>query len=352
MDLTLSPEKTIEYISQPAFLVKHGYITEVNEAAAKMQLKAGTSINELITVGSDEYAAFESGRLYLSLTVGRTWVSICEESHLFCVEDPYSTPELRALALAAQHLRQPLSNAMCGIDILKQNEALIDNEDLKQQVGSINRSIHTLLRAVCNMSDAAPADISGKATLQLQNATSVFLEIFEKMSQHTAQCGRTLKYNTLKKPLECAIDAQLMERALLNMLSNAIKFSSDGSAITATIKQINNRISVTVENTISKDQVSAYTNFFQKYRRTPGIEDGLSGIGLGMSIVSGVMQAHAGTVLIDTVKKGTARITLSFPVRTDTSAFRSPVQLIGGYTGGIDSYLVELADILPSHFYE
>lgn len=352
MELSLSPEKTIEYISQPAFLVKNGYITDTNEAAAKLQLKTGISANELITVGGDEYAAFESGRLYLSLTVGRAWVSICEGAHLFCVEDPYSTPELRALALAAQHLRQPLSNVMCGIDTLKQNKAFVDNEEIKEQVGSINRSIHALLRAICNMSDAAPADINSKANLQLQNAASVFLEIFEKMSEHTAQCGRTLKHNTLKNPLECAIDAPLMERALLNILSNAIKFSPDGSTITATVKQTNRHISVTVENTISKDYLSAYTNFFQKYRRTPGIEDRLTGIGLGMSIVSGVMQVHAGTVLIDTVKKDRARIALTFPVRTDTSAFHSPVQLIGGYTGGIDSYLVELADILPSHFYE
>lgn len=353
MESTLCPTKTIEYIPQPAFLVKDGYITALNEAAAHMQIKTGASIYELIKIGSAEYAAFQSGRLYLELTVARAWVSICDDSHLFCLDNPYADPELKALALAAQHLREPLSNAMIGIDQLKQNEALTDNESLKQQLSNINRSIHTLLRSVCNMSDAAPTDIGCKANLQIQNATSVFFEIYEKLSSYIEKSGRTLKFVGLKQPVECAIDGKLMERAILNIISNAIKFSPEGSVISLTVKQIENRLSVAVENTVSADRKDMYSSCFQQYRRMPGLEDGLTGIGLGMSVVSGIMTAHSGTVLLDTGKKNTARVTLSFPIRTNiNTVLRSPIQLLGGYTGGIDSYLVELADVLPDHYYE
>lgn len=353
MQSTLSPENTIEYIPQPAFLAKNGTVTAVNEAASRLQIKVGASINELIVAGAEDYAGFHSGKLYLELTAGRAWVSICDDSHLFQLEDTYPTAELKALALAAQHLRLPLSNAMSSIELLKQNEALEGNDTLREQVASINKSIHNLLRSVCNMSDSAPAEISYKANLQIQNAASVFAEIFDKLTAYTENCGRKLKFSGLKQPAECIIDPQLMERAILNLVSNAIKFSPVDSTISVTVKQTENRLSVTVENTISEEHQGMYSASFLQYRRTPGIEDGLSGIGLGMSIISGAMSAHSGTVLLDPISKNCARITLSFPIRKNANIkLRSPIQLLGGYTGGIDSYLVELSDILPNHYYE
>lgn len=353
MQSTLSPENTIEYISQPAFLTKNGIVTAVNEAATRIRIKVGTSLNELIVAGAEDYAGFHSGKLYLELSAGRAWVSVCGDNHLFYLEDSYPTAELKALALAAQHLRMPLSNAMSSIEILKQNAALGENNELREQVSSINKSIHNLLRSVSNMSDATPSEISCKANLQIQNATSVFDEIIDKLIAYTENCGRKLKFSGLKEPVECIVDPQLMERAILNLVSNAIKFSPADSTISVTVKKAESRLSITVENAISEEHKSMYSASFQQYRRTPGIEDSLSGIGLGMSIISGAMSAHSGTVLLDPINKNCARITLSFPIRKNANiALRSPIQLLGGYTGGIDSYLVELSDILPNHYYE
>lgn len=352
MESTLSPEKAIEYITAPAFLAKDGFVTAVNQAAAKLKIKVGTSVSELICVGADDFAAFSAERLYLELTVGRAWVSHYGDMQLFAVEDTYANAELKALALAAQHLREPLSNAMSGIELLKQNTSVEGNETLKQQISSINRSVHALLRSVCNMSDASAVDIGSKANLQLQNATSVFFEISEKLSSYAEQSGRTLKFTGLKKPVECVMDPQLMERAILNMISNAIKFSPADSTIKFTVKQTGCRLSVTVENKMEKNRQGIYHTAFQQFRRSPTIEDGLSGIGLGMSIITGVMNVHSGTVLLDTARNN-SRITLSFPLTPKGNpAVRSPIKLLGGYTGGINAYLVELADVLPNHFYE
>lgn len=353
MESNLKPENTIEYIPQPAFLVENGIVTSVNTAASRMPIKEGTPVQELLKIGMEDYANFHCGRLYLELSVGRAWVTDCGASHLFCVEDPYSNPELKALALASQHLRVPLSNAMSSIDLLKQNDSLPDNDDLKQQISSINKSIYSLLRSICNMSDADPAELCCKANMQLQNISSVFEEIFEKISAYTAESERVLKFTGLKKPLECVSDPHLLERAILNIISNAIKFSPVGSTITISVKQVENRLSLKFENTIAKELTKQYNHYFRQYRRMPGIENGLTGIGLGMNIVSGIMAAHAGTVLLDLARKNTARITLSFPLHTNTNTIvRSPIELLGGYTGGIDSYLVELTDILPNHYYE
>ena len=353
MEPTANPAQMIQYIPQPVFLVKNGIITETNDAALNCQIKTGIPVCELITLGIEEYEAFSAGKLYLELKMGRAWVSICDDFHLFHIENSYSSSELRAFALAAQHLRMPLSNALSGTELLIQNEALHSDTALKAQLGQINQSLYQLMRAVCNMSDISQLGTTYSTKAEFINATSVFREIFEKAAMLTAETGHTLKFSNWEQDIECVMDAQLLERAVLNLVSNAIKFSPNGSKILAALKHNKNRLTLTVENDILDGQGGIYGNAFSRFLREPGIESGKLGIGLGMSVVSSAVSAHSGIVLLNQVRKNSVRISISLPVRTDLSPImKSPVMLMGGYTGGIDSYLLELSDVLPSHFYE
>lgn len=353
MEPTANPIEIIQYIPQPAFLVKDGVVTQANAAATDRQIKIGTPVAELITLGAEDYEVFVSGKLYLELKSGRAWISICGDMHLFCIEDSFSSPELRAFALAAQHLRAPLSNAISGTELLLQNETLQQSTALKMQLGQINRSLYQMIRAVCNMSDVSQLGSSFGAKREIQNIAPVFDEIFEKAAALIEDAGRTLKFRGLKHGVDSAIDVQLLERAVLNLISNAIKFSPQGSTIQSVLKQNGNRLTLTVENRIQDGLGGMYGNTFSRFLREPGIESSQIGIGLGMSIVSHSVAAHRGTVLLDTSRKNCVKITVSIPIDTSYEpGLKSPMILLDGYTGGIDNYLVELSDVLPNHYYE
>lgn len=353
MKQTADPAQIIQLIPQPAFLVKGGIVTEANEAAEKRQIRPGASVLELIRIGLEEYQNLSSGKLYLELTSGRTWVTIYGDHHLFCLDDAYTLPELRAFALAAQHLRQPLSNAITGTDLLMQNTALLEDSALKQQLGQINRSLHQLVRAVCNMSDVSQLGLTGSSRPEIRNISAAIDEIFEKATALTKESGYVLNFRGIQTNIDCAVDVPLLERAILNLISNAMKFSPSGSTIQARLKRNGNRLSLTVENPISGENRCTFSNEFMRFLREPGIEGGQSGIGLGLSVISNIASAHRGTILADTAQKNHARIVISLPITTNPdSVVRSPILIPGGYTGGIDSYLIELSDVLPSKFYE
>ena len=180
MKPTANPIEIIKFIPQPAFLVKDGVIFAVNDAASTLLISEGVPVSEIITLGLNDYTTFKSGKLYLELKAGRAWVSVCGDTHLFCMEENYSSPELRAFALAAQHLRTPLSTAVSGAEILMQNETMRESTDLKQYMGQINRSLYQMLRAICNMSDISQLGSQINAKLELVNVSSVFDDIFEK----------------------------------------------------------------------------------------------------------------------------------------------------------------------------
>ena len=352
MKPTANPEELIKYIAQPAFLVKDGIIQDANKAALNQNIVNGTNVADLITIGFDAYQNFSSGKLYLELKSGRAWVSVCSDYHLFTMESGYSSPELRTLALAAQHLREPLSNAVSGMELLLHNDKLQD-DDSKKQLGQINRSLYQMIRSLCNMSDVSQLGENSHAHLELQNATAVFREIFEKVDDLTKETGHTMSYRIPSKAIDCMLDAQLLERAILNLISNAIKFSPVNSTIKVALNQKDQRLTLTVENDLEDDS-SIYGNAFNRFLREPGIESGNIGIGIGMSIISQAVSAHSGTVLLDANRhKDHVKIMLSIPIRTaGIPAVKSPITIVGGYTGGINNYLVELSDVLPEHYYE
>lgn len=353
MRSTANPIDIIQYIPKPAFIVKDGTVTDANEAAIKLQVTRGTPVIELITQGLKEYDAMTAGKLYLQLKIGQAWVSVHDDAHLFCLEDSYSSPELRAFALAAQQLRMPLSNAVSGMELLTQNETVQECTELKQQLGQINRSLYQMIRAICNMSDVSQLGAIHSTHLQIQNVTSVFAEFFEKASTITEDSRHTLEFHNLKQEVSCAVDAQLLERMFLNLISNAIKFSPDDGAIKVTLKKKENRLLLTVENVIRNHCNNIYGDAFARFLREPGLDSSQTGIGLGMSIISRAVAVHQGTVLLNVLQKKRMKVTVSLPINTLChTEVQSPMIYPDSYTGGIDSFLIELSDVLPSHYYE
>ena len=95
------------------------------------------------------------------------------------------------------------------------------------------------------------------------------------------------------------------------------------------------------------------SNAFQRFLREPGIEDSRYGIGLGMTLVRQVAVAHGGTVLFDSNKKNTVKVIMTVSTkRKEPPVFRSSIQLVGNYNGGLDTLLIELSDVLPDSLYE
>lgn len=351
MEYMTDSAEMLSHLICPAFLVKDGVITEANSAAARRMINTGASVYSIITAGAEDYAQYSSGKLYLQLTSGGANVTTTQYGHLFCMESIYELPELQVLALAAQHLRQPLSTAMVNTDSLLQSSTIQQDENTKKQLGQLNRSLYQLTRAVSNMSDAALNGNARQPNLETRDAFIYFNELLDKIQSLVAQADRQLLFKGLKTSVNCMIDADLLERAVLNLVSNAIKFSEKGSSIGITLRSAGKQLRLTVENKGFQNKM--YQNLFSQFMREPGIEDGRHGIGLGLSIVRGAAVAHGGSVLLNISAKNSVQITLTISTEiTATTIIKSPIKLIGGYSGGWDNYLIELSDILPDTLFE
>ncbi|MNI24789.1 Sensor histidine kinase YycG [compost metagenome] len=115
------------------------------------------------------------------------------------------------------------------------------------------------------------------------------------------------------------MDAQRLEQALFNLVSNAMKFTSRGGLvrITLAVDEVNHTryaiISVQDSGTgIPPDQLEQIFNRNYKYDR-PGVEKGVEGSGLGLAICREIVQAHGGTVRAESDGKTGSIFYVSLP---------------------------------------
>jgi len=347
----MEQQEFLNALNFPAFTVKNAKIVQANLPALQHNIEVGTPITAYIHTGMQEYEELSSGKLCLGLRINNIPCNACvtcvDDRHLFCLETEFAEPEFRAFSLAAQHLREPLSGAMYGAELLLSE--LDENTAAKEKLARLNKHLYRLLRTVTNMSDAALYRTQQLQRQELVDITAIAREVFEKAANLAQKAERVLEYKLPKNSIFSLADRQKLERGILNMISNALKYSPADSAVLAELKCSNNRLYFTVENAIKQ---SISDNPFSRYLREPGIECCENGIGLGMTIVQSVATTHNGTVLLEQTKKNTVRITLAITVQTSNSLmFRSPVLYPTDYAGGLDTALLELCDILPDNLF-
>lgn len=347
MELQPELKKMLGLLVRPVFLVKNNRIVHTNEAASRLFLREGISVSALLEAGAEDYSQFSSGMLYVTLAIcDQSWgasVVRIGDTDVFTLDQQFESEELRILALAARDLRGPLAS------VLLASQQLRTTGDSSDSLRHLSHGLNQMLRIISNMSDA-----SGKSPIfhtETRFIDSLFRECIEKVSALAQSNGICVVYSGLDSDKMCSVDWQLLERAAMNMLSNAIKFSPPGSTILVQLHNVGKmlRFSVTDHGSGIPEEVSG--TVFQRYLRNPGIEDSRHGIGLGMLLIRNAAARHSGAVLIDQPNAGETRVSFTFSSTLPCGNTLHSNRLSIDYAGEMDHALLELSDCLPFELY-
>lgn len=345
----------LSIMSAPAFSVCDGIITNCNDAAQRLLFQEGTPVASLLPHNQAEYASFEDGCLFITLKHSNRDYSASvvrvDRSDIFVLEEDSNRAELKTLSMTAANMRQPLSSMIATTANLTAALEQSNDPKIRNQLQQMNRNLCRMHRMLCNMSDAIQYADGTPANMVCQNIVSVVEDIFRQAQELCQQSGVRLEYSVPNETILCSIDESLLERGIYNMLSNAIKFSPEGSVIHASLIHRENRVYISVRDQGTGIPDSILSSVFRRYQRQPGLEDGRFGLGLGLVLVRCAARIHGGTVLVDQPDKIGTRITVSFPIRQSTSPMvRSDVARVD-YAGGWEHDLLELSDVMPANLY-
>lgn len=350
-----SVTEILNFITAPAFSVRDGIITHCNDGAERLFFQVSTPVADLLLQNQSQYQSFTDGCLFVTLKHGQASYSASvdrtENADIFVLEEERDRIELKTLSLTAANMRQPLSSMIATASNLTSALEQSNDPKVRAQLQHINRNLCRMHRMLCNMSDALQYTESVSNNMVCQNVVSVVENIFQRSQQLCAESGMRLEYSVPSGSVLCSIDEPLLERAIFNMLSNAIKFSENESVIRASLFHQDKRIYISVQDQGSGIPDAIIGNIFQRYQRQPSTEDSRFGLGLGMVLVRCAARVHNGTVLVDRPENAGTRVTISFPVSQGSVAMmRSDITGVD-YAGGWDHGLLELSDVMPADLY-
>ena len=332
----------LELMPQPVFCVRGGAILFGNQATRQLYLEPGLPVSELLGDALQDYLDFQGGSLYVQLTLPGLMlgasVTRLKDLDVFVTEQEHG--ELQALALAAMKFREPLTEVLF---VLNRDGGNLEPASR----GRMSRRLFQMQRLIFNMSDAARYTTQISQRKSCMNICALVGELFQKISDLTARKGVTLVCSTPDERIMTELDVEKLERAVYNMVSNALKVTPEGGTIEARLSCVNRRLHLSVRDFGPGIAPEIMGTLYTRYLRQPALDEGDEGVGLGMTLIRATAVAHGGAVLIDHPDQVGTRVTMTLSIRdTREAILRSNIMTVD-YAGEQDHGLVEFADVLP-----
>ena len=214
-------------------------------------------------------------------------------------------------------LRSPLTATVACLETLDgrwADEAA--RADDRRLVEVALRNTRNAARLVQSLGDLAKLDEPEfKLHPEVVDAAELLDDIALRFAERAAQQGVALSA-AHDAPTPGALDIELFERAVANLVDNALKFCPRGAAVTLAARMAGGRVEVSVTDTgpgiAAADLPHLFDRFYQS-RQNVAPATGEGGKGLGLAIVKRIVELHGGTVTVtSTVGTGT-KVVLSVP---------------------------------------
>ena len=225
------------------------------------------------------------------------------------------------LSNMSHDIRTPM-NAIIGITTLMKNE-LHQPEKLAEHLGKLETSGQLLLGIINNILDMSRIE-SGKTTLNVEkmNLPRQISQLDSVIRQQAGQRRQTFTVETHVQHENVLGDPNRLKQVLMNILSNAVKYTPNGGHIRLEIDELTHTEHYTKYRFVVQDNGIGMSEEFQKTLFEPFTREEKSGTnkvqgtGLGMAITKSIVDLMGGTIHVEsTTGKGTRfEVVLEFPI--------------------------------------
>lgn len=214
----------------------------------------------------------------------------------------------------SHELRTPLTLILGPLVSLLESAQLTDDE--RQRLNVVLRNARLLHRQVDNLLDIARLD-AGRMVLRYARFDLAGLVRLAASHFDTVAADRHIDYRVdVPAVLEVEADAEKCERVVLNLLSNAFKFTPDGGVIHVDLVSQAEEAMIQIADSGPGVPESMWQQVFERFRQ---IDDDKSlhrgGSGLGLAISREFVQLHRGSIKVSRARPGGALFVARFPLK-------------------------------------
>ena len=252
----------------------------------------------------DEFEDAVSGRVFQGFTapvrdprgtfLGRIWTlrDVTEQRELDRLKDEF-------VATVSHELRTPLTSMMGFLEMIREGEAGQLTDEQKRFLAIVYRSSERLQRLVGDLLFVARLDANG---LQLQFGDVRVDEVLRDALETNGALARSREIELRDEIRDVPAvrgDRERLAQLVGNLISNALKFTPAGGAVTARAFGQDGEVVFEVEDTgIGIPEVEQDRVFQRFFRSSTATEQAIPGTGLGLVISKAIAEAHGGTIRV------------------------------------------------------
>lgn len=222
------------------------------------------------------------------------------------------------VANLSHDLRTPISNIRLLVDTLVHNFGKNPERDLKMlsKIASATDSLHHMTQELIDLSMIE----SGKAIMRLveTDLSDVVKHVLEELETQAEEKKLTI-HNAIPTDQHVLADADQMQRVIMNIVQNAVKFTPSGGQISLTASADQGMLRVCIKDTGPGIPPQERTRIFERFYqvdspRTGGPKANGRGTGLGLAIAKHIVEAHGGAIWAEANLPTGASILFTLPL--------------------------------------
>ena len=289
-----------EVVGEPlSLLIPPGHDDEPSEILRKVQV--GEPVEDFETIRRRRDGTIVEVSLTTSPILGSAGVVIGASIIARDISDRRKTEQLKDefLALVSHELRTPLSSIVAHVELLL-DDGPIEAEHRRRFLEVIDRNSVRLERLVGDLLFVAQIE-SAHLSLSMADVdiVAVVKESIEEMELRARQSDIEITLSSAQSSLLLSGDPGRLGQAIDNLISNAIKYSTPGSAVTVRINAVDEECVIEVEDHgigIATEELGYLFDRF--FRGSTATNLHIQGVGLGLLIVKRIIEGHGGEVTV------------------------------------------------------
>jgi PAS domain S-box-containing protein len=214
-------------------------------------------------------------------------------------------------SLIAHDLRQPLSVLTMASDFLPTLHKGTSQEE-RTTLQSIQSATQTIERMVDDLLDMSLLEAN---RLKLDRKwIDLDTMVRETVKQMSYVAGARIDVHESGQPVSCLVDPMRIGQVLGNLISNAVKYGDPKTAVDVSVDYTDAEVKIAVTNYgpgITADEMPRLFERFMRSNRSRG--SGVTGLGLGLYIARGIVEAHGGRIWADSEPGKTTTFYIALP---------------------------------------
>jgi signal transduction histidine kinase len=215
------------------------------------------------------------------------------------------------LGVVAHDLRNPISAIASSTELLL--EVDLPDQQRRELLEVCQRAAKRMNRLVGDLLDATQVQAS-HLSLQLSNVDVATLLHDAQASWRNAANEKSLTLEVIEPPAGLAVhaDQDRVMQAIGNLIGNAVKFTEPGGRVTVSAKPVRDEVELRVQDTGPGIPAEGIPHLFERFWQ--GDSGDRRGIGLGLAIAKGIVEAHGGRINVESEVGSGTSFTFTLPL--------------------------------------